>query len=134
MIGGKRDAVLDLLTNKTSPNGGVDVTDDLKYTSMYPASLTCTIVIAYARLICAFSQVQQAEQYPRLADRPLRRSHRQRNLELLGREGVEGVLAEEGRVKRTYKIKLYYSSPEQVRPHQGLEFITLSITTFNRHL
>ena len=31
----KRDAVLDLLTNKTSPNGGVDVTDDLKYTSRF---------------------------------------------------------------------------------------------------
>ncbi|KAJ3553204.1 hypothetical protein NM688_g3737 [Phlebia brevispora] len=28
----KRDAVLDLLTNKSSPNGGVAVTDDLKYT------------------------------------------------------------------------------------------------------
>ncbi|KAF7789365.1 hypothetical protein EIP86_000309 [Pleurotus ostreatoroseus] len=28
----KREAVLDLLKNKTSPNGGVDVTDDLKYT------------------------------------------------------------------------------------------------------
>ncbi|KAJ3480586.1 hypothetical protein NLI96_g8240 [Meripilus lineatus] len=28
----KSNAVLDLLTNKTSPNGGVDVTDDLKYT------------------------------------------------------------------------------------------------------
>ncbi|CAL1700283.1 unnamed protein product [Somion occarium] len=27
-----KDAVLDLITLKTSPNGGVDVTDDLKYT------------------------------------------------------------------------------------------------------
>ena len=31
----KRDAFLDLLTNKTSPNGGVDVTDDLKYTGTF---------------------------------------------------------------------------------------------------
>ena len=29
----KAPAVRDLLTNKTSPNGGVDVSDDLKYTS-----------------------------------------------------------------------------------------------------
>lgn len=29
----KKDMLTDLLTLKTSPNGGVDVTDDLKYTS-----------------------------------------------------------------------------------------------------
>jgi hypothetical protein len=29
----KVDAFKDLLVHKTSPNGGVDVTDDLKYTS-----------------------------------------------------------------------------------------------------
>ncbi|TCD67508.1 hypothetical protein EIP91_012313 [Steccherinum ochraceum] len=35
-------AVKDLLTNKTSPNGGVDVTNDLKYTSAYFLSLLLT--------------------------------------------------------------------------------------------
>ena len=29
----KRAAFLDLITFKTTPNGGVDVTDDLKYTT-----------------------------------------------------------------------------------------------------
>ena len=33
--GNSKDSVLDLLTLKSSPNGGVDVTDDLKYTGAY---------------------------------------------------------------------------------------------------
>ena len=43
------------------------------------------------------SQVLEAEQHPRLANRALGWSRRKRDFEFLGREGVEGVLGEEGR-------------------------------------
>lgn len=37
VIGGDKSAILDILTLKSSPNGGIAVTDDLKYTSKFIA-------------------------------------------------------------------------------------------------
>lgn len=50
------------------------------------------------------SQILEAERHPRLADRALGRSRRERDLQLLGREGMEGVPGEEGhRLRSEYK-------------------------------
>ncbi len=91
--GDKAALFSDLLVLKSTPNGGTAVTDDLKYTSEFRLGYRARSGLI-SSLLC--SQVLQAEWHPRLADRALGRSHRKRDLELLGRERVDRVFGEEG--------------------------------------
>ena len=68
----KRDKLIDLVSHKTTPNGGNSVTDELKYTSMF---LLPNLFVTETPLI-SNSQVLPSELDPRLSDRPLGWSRR----------------------------------------------------------
>lgn len=97
----KTAAVRDLLTNKTTPNGGVDVTNDLKYTGMSIHNIKAWDDFQHR----VYSQVQQAEWHTFLPYRPLGWSHCRRGLEQLGREGVVGVPHEESSCLRNLIVR-----------------------------
>jgi hypothetical protein len=65
----KKGALTDLLSHKTTPNGGTAVTDELKYTSTFEPS----IFVREASLT-SNSQVLPSELDPCLPNRPLGRS------------------------------------------------------------
>ena len=103
----KKGALTDLLTHKTTPNGGTAVTDELKYTSTFSSRL---FVIEAS--LTSNSQVFSPEFDPRLPHCPLGWAYRKRHFQQLGRKGVDSLLGIQGsRLDETMKLstRVYYS-------------------------
>ena len=67
----KKNVLTDLLTHKSTPNGGTAVTDELKYTSAFDLSL-----FPRGSSLTSSSQVLPSKLDPRLPNRSLGRSRR----------------------------------------------------------
>ena len=87
----KKEVLTDLLTHKTSPNGGTAVTDELKYTSTFDPRLSVIEV-----LLTSHSQVLPSEFDPCLPHCPLGWTRRKRHFQQLGRKGVDLLLGIQG--------------------------------------
>jgi hypothetical protein len=97
------DAFRGLLILKTTPNGGVSVTDDLKYTSKsvsagYHAILTDWI----------HSQILPTERGSCLPFGVVGRNTCQRGLELVGGSRVDAILGAEGCSLKGLRVKKHY--------------------------
>ena len=87
----KKGALTDLLAHKTTPNGGLAVTDELKYTSRLTHVAT-----ASGALLTSHSQVFPSELDSCLPHCPLGWARRRRDFQQLGRKGVDRFLGIQG--------------------------------------
>ena len=85
----KKQQLIDLLTFNTTPNGGIAVTDDLKYTSEW---WRYALDVALTE---AFSQVCETEFHSRVTDRAMGWPGCQRGFELMGRARMVKILRRE---------------------------------------
>ena len=123
----KKGALTDLLTHKTTPNGGLAVTDELKYTSR----LTHVVITTGASLT-SHSQVFPSELDPCLPHCPLGRARRRRDFQQLGKKGVDCFLGIQG--PRLIKLTkshtcVYYSA---IDPRSSMSCQTPAVMISNK--
>ena len=95
----KKEVLIDLLTHKTTPNGGTAVTDELKYTS------TSGRVFVIEASLTIDSQVLPSKLDPCLPHCPLGWPRCKRHFQRLGKKGVDHFLGVQG--SRLGKITNY---------------------------